>query len=774
LKQSYGDDAMPSTSKTSIKRLWTPNKILISGLIIYLFIIIFSVFRNPGAIYLSDELGYASKAAHLAGHNNLLSSSWHAGYSIMLAPLFMVFGVNETIWPVISIFNLALVAGAIIFWISTLGELGYKRKNAILIGLSSLACFNVWGFTSWIFVNPALQLIIAIMARGLLLHERIPRLLTISITGGLAYWIHPTGLLIAASAWLIAIAEMTPIRGRQAIKAIAITVIGIAITAALVFIYQNIHSAINISMGGDGGHYSEQISGYISEINKETMQTVAEISTGLINGIANLSIATFGYSMLFITQILPKKDKIVQPASNMTKITAFIGIISLFLLLFSSLLAINQPNDYQHMHHQRYTAPVIQSLWILGLAQWINREKQINLSNRLILCLSPVLLALIIGSVLWNYNNRFSIIDAMSSGTSVISNVLNSQNQPLASLAIGSIVIITVQSLSWRPKLVFAGIFSSIVGINVSSTRGDILKDSSKRPDLINEAKILSKTNQVCLVSIKTDLNANESENLYEFYLSSSKIIRLRNKYQNRTKYNRFYNPDPRECDYIITPLDLHIPSHRTDLETIHRKLNQCKIDKVDDRLGWALSKCKNNAKAKAKAKNYKFSTTSNGVKTGILDASVKPIRVYTEEDLKHEQGKLTYGTVTTDKNEIKVVPCKSLSSKKERGVCKNNRQIIMDPTPEIPLIWGIYIQDLKAGNYQLIPNGLRIYQGEITVEIVDESINRLNSKSYNLVNSSITPIPFTLEKDKQQIELRIVSTADAIFEPPSHWIIQK
>lgn len=500
------------------------------------------------------------------------------------------------------------------------------------------------------------------------------------------------------------------------------------------------------------------------------MQTVAEISTGLINGIANLSIATFGYSMLFITQILPKKDKIVQPASNMTKITAFIGIISLFLLLFSSLLAINQPNDYQHMHHQRYTAPVIQSLWILGLAQWINREKQINLSNRLILCLSPVLLALIIGSVLWNYNNRFSIIDAMSSGTSVISNVLNSQNQPLASLAIGSIVIITVQSLSWRPKLVFAGIFSSIVGINVSSTRGDILKDSSKRPDLINEAKILSKTNQVCLVSIKTDLNANESENLYEFYLSSSKIIRLRNKYQNRTKYNRFYNPDPRECDYIITPLDLHIPSHRTDLETIHRKLNQCKIDKVDDRLGWALSKCKNNSKAK----NYKFSTTSNGVKTGILDASVKPIRVYTEEDLKHEKGKLTYGTVTTDKSEIKVVPCKSLSSEKERRVCIINRQIIMDPTPEIPLIWGIYIQDLKAGNYQLIPSGLRIYQGEITVEIVDESINRLNSKSYNLVNSSITPIPFTLEKDKQQIELRIVSTADAIFEPPSHWIIQK
>ena len=138
------------------------------------------------------------------------------------------------------------------------------------------------------------------MARGLLLHERIPRLLTISIVGGIAYWIHPTGLLIASSSWLIAIVEMVSIQREQALKALALTAIGIAITIVLIIIYQKIHSVINISMGGDGGHYDKQISGYINGLNIDTKQTIAEIGTGLINGLANLSIATFGYGMLLL------------------------------------------------------------------------------------------------------------------------------------------------------------------------------------------------------------------------------------------------------------------------------------------------------------------------------------------------------------------------------------------------------------------------------------------------------------------------------------------
>ena len=731
-----------------LKSLWASNSILVITSISYLSIIIFSVFSNPGAIYISDELGYASKAAHLAGHSNLLSSSWHAGYSIILAPIFMVFGTNEIVWPAISILNLALTACSIIFWISTLCALGYERKKAILISLSSLVCFSVWGFTSWIFVNPALQLIIAIMARGLLLQERIPRLFIISTAGGLAYWIHPTGLLIAASAWLIAIAGMASIERGKALKALAVTAIWIAITLALILIYQKIHIAINISMGGDGGHYEGQIRGYIRALNKETKQTIAEIGTGLINGLANLSISTFGYSMLFLTVASGRiTTEEAYSTTNKTKITKFVGITTLLLLIFSSLLAISQANDYQHMLHQRYTAPAIQSVWILGLTQWIGKEKTINLPNRLILCLSPVLLALIIGSVRWNYTNNFSIIDVMSSGTSVISNVLGSQNEPLTSLAIGSVAIITVQSVSWKPKLILAGMLSSIVGLNANNIREDRLKGGSKRPDLINAVKTLSKTKRVCLAAVKTDLSEFESEQRYEFYLSSSDIKRLRNGYEDRVNYSSFYDPDPNECDYILTPLDIHLIDHRSDLAEIIHKLETCQIVKVDDRLGWGLSKCKD--PKQDKTSKYSFSTSSNGAETAQLNPSMKPIRVYTKDKFNYENTDMTFGYLSKTGDTSDVVNCTTLNNKKMRRSCQDKKEVIMETSQEIPLIWGIYIQDLRAGNYQLIPNGLKVYKGKVTVEIIDTTINRLNSKDYQDSDISISNIPFTLSKDK-------------------------
>ena len=49
-------------------------------LTIFASLILISSFTNLGPVYLSDEVHYAAKAAHLAGQSNLLSSSWHAGY----------------------------------------------------------------------------------------------------------------------------------------------------------------------------------------------------------------------------------------------------------------------------------------------------------------------------------------------------------------------------------------------------------------------------------------------------------------------------------------------------------------------------------------------------------------------------------------------------------------------------------------------------------------------------------------------------------------------
>ena len=99
-------------------------------LAIFSTLILISVFRHLGPIYLSDEVHYAAKAAHLAGQSNLLSSSWHAGYSLTLAPVFKVFGIQQTTWIAVTAFNLFLLLGSIGFWFSTLQHLGINKTKS--------------------------------------------------------------------------------------------------------------------------------------------------------------------------------------------------------------------------------------------------------------------------------------------------------------------------------------------------------------------------------------------------------------------------------------------------------------------------------------------------------------------------------------------------------------------------------------------------------------------------------------------------------------------
>ena len=150
----------------------------------------------------------------------------------------------------------------------------------------------------------------------------------------------------------------------------------------------------------------------------------------------------------------------------------------------------------------------------------------------------------------------------------------------------------------------------------------------------------------------------------------------------------------------------------------------------------------------------------------------MKPVRVYTKDKFNYENTEMAFGYLSKAGDTSDVVNCTTLNNKKMRRSCQDKKELIMETTPKIPLIWGMYIQDLRAGSYQLIPNGLKVYKGKVTVEIIDTTINRLQSKDYQASDASIPNIPFTLSKDKEHIELRIEASANAIFTPPSHWII--
>ena len=748
------------------------DRLMLVLLAIFSTLILISVFRHLGPIYLSDEVHYAAKAAHLAGQSNLLSSSWHAGYSLTLAPVFKVFGIQQTTWIAVTAFNLFLLLGSIGFWFSTLQHFGINKTKSLLLSISSLVCFGVWGFTAWMFINPWMQLIIAMMARWLLMKHNFKQLFAITLTSGFAYWLHPTGLLIAACAWLVVIADLASNRKNQQLKSVGSILLGLFITGLLILLYQTIHSKINISMGGDGGHYGKQISSYLFEFQQDTAQTLAEVSTALINGVANLSIATYGYGILFFTALIQFKPKdLVQPKINQLKVSAFVASATIALLFFSSLLAINEAGQYQHMLHQRYFAPMIQALWILGISQWLDHENRSNLPIRLSLTISPVLGAIIIGAVFWDYNKRFSIIDAMSSGSSLFSNALNSEHEALAGLAIGTVLIIGVQMMAWRPKLIIAGVISNLAGWTMNQTRANVLSEGSARPLLIDEIKQISQKDNVCLVAIPTKLISHQSNNLYEFYLSSPSIQRLVHKRETYQEYSHFYDPNVYNCEHIVAPLDLHLTVNRQDIEPINRQLNQCQLKRVDDRYGWGLYQCPQHAKPNQHISPESFRLASSGTWVQALPAGIKPLRVFSDQAFSHEKDWINYATLINKDGRVKIRPCESIQSKHSKNKCNQNKTIKIAKAGDTPLYWGLYLNNLEPGNYQLLISDFKVYKGLVTIEVIDESLHQIKKKDFSTTTRNAT-VPFQIHSDQKQIEIRIMATKDSQFSLPAYFVI--
>ena len=62
-----------------------------------------------GPAYQQDEIGYLVNGAFFAGHVIDGFSSYHAGYSILLAPLFAIFDDPGLIWKGVLLVNALLL-----------------------------------------------------------------------------------------------------------------------------------------------------------------------------------------------------------------------------------------------------------------------------------------------------------------------------------------------------------------------------------------------------------------------------------------------------------------------------------------------------------------------------------------------------------------------------------------------------------------------------------------------------------------------------------------
>lgn len=250
----------------------TPKKIP-ANLFLWLFIFLvplFFWFHNriyTGPAYLTDEIGYLANASFFGGHWVDGASSYHAGYSIFIAPVFWLFDRPSEVWRGVMVVNAVLWSGSffllhrlLIIWHPTL-SLGNKLIT-LLISMLYPAWLTMSGYvfatSAFVFVFIASMVTLAQWRQGTVI-SLVPHSLLVSYL----YWIHPTGIgVILASGLAVGLSAYRTKIYRGWFVHISLMVI-------LVFLYRKgVHDYLSIAMTPEGYTALEHYPSIVSMLTK--------------------------------------------------------------------------------------------------------------------------------------------------------------------------------------------------------------------------------------------------------------------------------------------------------------------------------------------------------------------------------------------------------------------------------------------------------------------------------------------------------------------------
>jgi len=257
--------------------------------------------RYSGPAYLEDEIGYLANAAFFAGHKIDAASSFHAGYSLFIAPLFLlsdtyvvwkgVLAINAILWAVnflllhsilrrllptangSHLVTATLVSALYPTWIISAGY-AFATSAFVTVFLASIFAFFFWTKNNPFSLAPHSGLV------------------------GYLYWVHPTGAAVALASLLAVL--FNTYRERD-IKSLCLHVAAIA---AFIIAYKyGIHRWMAESMTPNGYKPHFHYPGLTSALQTVfTWRSAALAATFLVGQFAYFIIASFGISfkgMLF-------------------------------------------------------------------------------------------------------------------------------------------------------------------------------------------------------------------------------------------------------------------------------------------------------------------------------------------------------------------------------------------------------------------------------------------------------------------------------------------
>jgi hypothetical protein len=185
-----------------------------------------------GPAYMSDEVGYLDKAATLAGSAVHLSTSWFAGYSILISPAFLVSSNPHVEWAIILALNALMWAGSAALLQYVLRRTHPRASRRAV----TLASFGAMLYPSWVsmsgyaFATSGFVLVFMACLATLIKSRLTSRrwLAIAALLAGYLCWVHPLGfLLVAAVVVLLALQGWLQRRWSLGLLAIVGALIGL-------------------------------------------------------------------------------------------------------------------------------------------------------------------------------------------------------------------------------------------------------------------------------------------------------------------------------------------------------------------------------------------------------------------------------------------------------------------------------------------------------------------------------------------------------------------
>ena len=359
-----------------------------------------------GPAYQQDEIGYLVNAAFLAGYVVDGFSSYHAGYSIFLAPLFILLNGPDEVWKGVQVENA-------LFWVGSFYLLDAVIKKGLpsvalprrVLAIAVSAMYPAWlVMAGYAFSQGAFVFFFTASTLALFnwRPERSSSVLLHTALVGFLFWIHPTAVgVIAALTIVVALGSWMSGRYRSLLLHLALVLV-------LVIVYKlGLQVWMMKQMTPEGydarGHYP-------------SLAVILSSATGakfwrdwflvIFGQFAYLSIASLGAFVAGIFYLVKAVSSQVRGVPRDTSSREF-GVAMLNIFLLVSMLGViaitatsfasqaQGPGSLDEWFYGRYAEGVLLPLMAIGLAGW---QRQ-GLTTGLTVAVAIVIIGVLIQSL---------------------------------------------------------------------------------------------------------------------------------------------------------------------------------------------------------------------------------------------------------------------------------------------------------------------------------------------------------------------------------------